>query len=262
MAVAGISLDINADELKRLRENIQKFFPKKEAAEVLGQAIGRALAPALVRLRENTPLGPTGNLRRAADMKVVEYANNGVAVGILGYRRATTPAADSSAAGGSVKAGPERGYHQWWLEYGTQQRVVSKLADNPYRRKAHQRRMKSGKVATIREHIVSGQNSYIASSFNRLGPFKIKGRTEGGDGKNVQTDPPYQRAFFKKSRDPIVIPAMQPGGLGEPPLQKTWREYEGKVSDSISRELRISLEAAWETLRFRVIGSVTGTDTL
>ena len=262
MAVAGITLNINADELRSLRENIQKFFSKAEAAEVLGQAIGRALAPALVRLRENTPLGPTGNLRRAADMKVVEYPDNGIAVGVLGYRRAKTPARDPSAAGGTVQAGPERGYHQWWLEYGTQQRVVSKLSNNPYRRKSHQRRMRSGKVVTVRDHIVSGQNAYIASSFNRLGPFKIKGRTEGGDGRRVQTDPAYPRAYFKKSKDPIVIPAMQPGGLGEPPLQKTWREYEGKVADSISRELRISLEAAWEALRFRAIGSVTGTDTL
>lgn len=262
MAVAGIRLDINADELKGLRENIQQFFPRKEAAEVLGQAIERALAPALVRLRENTPLGPTGNLRRAADMKVIEYPNNGVAVGILGYRRAKS-AGGSSAAGGSVQTGPDRGYHQWWLEYGTQQRVVDKFSDTPYRRQAHQRRMKSGKVVTVRDHIVSGQNAYIASSFNRLGPFKIKSRQEGGDGRRLQTEPQYPRAFFKKSKDPVRIPAMQPGGTGgRPPLQSTWNEYQGKVADSISRELRISLEQAWEALRLRVSGSVTGTETL
>ena len=60
MAVAGIQLNINTDELRSLRDNIRAFFPRAEAAEVLGEAIEKAIWPAYLRLREVTPVGPTG----------------------------------------------------------------------------------------------------------------------------------------------------------------------------------------------------------
>ena len=185
--------------------------------------------------------------------KVVTYKRNGGAVGLIGYNRAGV-GSTTSAAGGTVQAGPDRAFHQWWLEYGTNQRVVAKLSNKPYQRKAHQRTMKSGKVASVRAHQVSGQNAYIASSFNRLGPFQM---VKTFDGK-MATDPAYPNAFFKKSKNPIVIPAMNPGGLGEPPVQKTWREYQGKVAERLTSELRISLERALDSLTYTSTGSVTG----
>jgi hypothetical protein len=174
-------------------------------------------------------------------------------VGLIGYNRAGV-GKSSSAAGGTVQAGPDRAFHQWWLEYGTNQRVVAKLSNKPYQRKAHQRTMKSGKVASIKAHQVSGQNAYIASSYNKLGPFTMANGTDG----RVQTDPAYPKAFFRKSKTPIVIPAMNPGGSGEPPVQKTWREYQGKVAERLTSELRISLERAVESLTYTSTGSVTG----
>ena len=185
-------------------------------------------------------------------MKIVKYKNSGVAVGLIGYNRAGV-GKSSSAAGGTVQAGPDRAFHQWWLEYGTNQRVVAKLSNKPYQRKAHQRTMKSGKVASIKAHQVSGQNAYIASSYNKLGPFTM---AKGADGR-VQTDPAYPKAFFRKSKTPIVIPAMNPGGSGEPPVQKTWREYQGKVAERLTSEMRISLERAVEALTYTSTGSVT-----
>ena len=260
MAVAGVNLSLDTSELLRLQESLGKVFDNAGLAETLAEALDKALFPAMSRLRENTPVGPTGNLKRAVNMKIVKYKNSGVAVGLIGYNRAGV-GKSSSAAGGTVQAGPDRAFHQWWLEFGTKQRVIAKLSNKPYQRKAHQRTMKSGKVASIKAHQVSGQNAYIASSYSELGQFKMMKTPRpprGESGHRVQTDPAYPNAFFRKSKNPIVIPAMNPGGSGEPPLRKTWREYQGKVAERLTSELRISLERALDALTYTSTGSVTG----
>jgi hypothetical protein len=253
MAVAGVNLSLDTSELLRLQESLGKVFTPEGLAATLGSAIEKALEPAKLRLRENTPAGPTGNLKRAVNMKVVEYPKSGVAVGLLGYNRAGN-GKSTSAAGGTVQTGPDRAFHQWWLEFGTKQRVIAKLSNKKYQRKGHQRTMKSGKVVSIKAHEVKGQNAYIASSYIKLGPFKMA----KGTGGRVQTDPAYPKAFFRKSKTPIVIPAMNPGGSGEPPLRKTWNEYQGKVAERLTSELRISLERALDALTYTSTGSVTG----
>ena len=260
MAVAGVSLSLDTSELLRLQESLGKVFDNAGLAVTLADALDKALFPAMRRLRENTPAGPTGNLKRAVNMKIVPHKNSGVAVGLIGYNRAAV-GKSTSAAGGTVQAGPDRAFHQWWLEFGTKQRVIAKLSNKPYQRKAHQRTMKSGKVASIKAHQVSGQNAYIASSYSELGQFKMMKTPRvprGESGQRVQTDPAYPKAFFRKSKTPIVIPAMNPGGSGEPPLRKTWREYQGKVAERLTSELRISLERALEALTYTSTGSVTG----
>ena len=267
MAVAGIQLSINTEELRSLRDNIQAFFPKAEAAEVLGNAIEKAILPMYLRLREVTPVGPTGNLKRAVAQKVVKYKNTGVAVGLVGYQRAGV-GGSTSAAGGTVRIGPDRGFHQWWLEFGTQQRRVGKFSNEPYQRKSPTKpfvRVRNGRQETVRGkgvvHWVSGQNAYIASSFNRLGPFKVLKDT-GGQGR-VQTDPEYPRAFFKKSKTPITIPAMPVGGdSGRPPVQTAFTQTQAQLAEYLQRELSLSLAEAWAALRVRDSGSITGTDTL
>jgi hypothetical protein len=269
MAVAGIQLNINTEELRGLAANLRAFFPKADAANVLGDAIEKAIWPAYLRLREVTPVGPTGNLKRAVSYKIVKYKQSGVAVGLIGYQRAGQGDA-RSAAGGTVLAGPDRAFHQWWLEFGTRQRRVGKFSNTPYQRKSptkpftRRRRTPSGVVTeTVRGkgvvHWVSGQNAYIASSFNRLGPFKFDKQEKG----RVQTDPAYPRAFFKKSKTPIVIPAMPVGGeKGQPPVQTAWNQTQGQVAEYLQRELSLSLGEAWAALRFRESGSITGQDTL
>jgi hypothetical protein len=272
MAVAGIQLSINTDELRSLRDNIKAFFPKADAADVLGDAIEKAIYPMYQRLREVTPVGPTGNLKRAVAQKVVKYRNTGVAVGIVGYQRAGA-GASASAAGGSVRAGPDRGFHQWWLEFGTQVRRVGKYSNTPYQRTSPTRpftRVRNGRQETVRGkgvvHWVSGQNAYIASSFNRLGDFDMVPTPRpprGGPGHRVQTEPAYPRAFFKKSKTPIVIPAMPAGGTsGRPPVLTAFNDTQSRVAEYLQRELSLSLGEAWAALRVRDSGSITGTDTL
>jgi hypothetical protein len=272
MAVAGIQLNINTDELRSLRDNIQSFFPKAQAAEVLGEAIEKAIWPAYLRLREVTPVGPTGNLKRAVNYKIVKYKQSGVAVGLIGYNRAGAGDA-SSAAGGSVLAGPDRAFHQWWLEFGTKERRITQAKARSYQRRSPTKpfvrtRKRNGKVITetvrgrgVLHDVDELKPTYIASSFNRLGPFKILGGI-GGDGR-VQTDPAYPKAFFRKSSQPIVIPAMPAGGeSGRPPVQTAWDQTQAQVAEYLQRELSLTLGQAWAALRFRNEGSVTGTDTL
>ncbi len=268
MAVAGIKLNINTAELSSLRQSIQRFFPNKQAAEVLAPIIRKAIKPTVNYLRYITPVGPTGNLKRAVSSKVVTYKQDGVAVGIVGYTRAAK-GSSISAAGGSVRAGKDRAFHQWLVEFGTDERKITRAKPRVYARKSPTKpfaRRRNGNWEMVMGkgvlHLVEERTpTYIASSFNKLGPFSII-KSAGRDGR-VETDPAYPKAFFRKSKTPIIIPEMPAGGsTGNPPLRTAWEQTQSVVADSLRRDLALTLEQAWESLRFRGSGSVNTTDTL
>lgn len=253
MAVAGVNLSLDASELLKLQASLGKVFDNAGLSDILGDALERALDKPLMRLRENTPIGPTGNLKRAANIKVVRYKKDGNAVGLLGYNREGRGDSKAIAQEGTVRLGPDRAFHQWLVEFGTKQRPIKSIANKPYQRKAHTRRMKSGKVAAVSAHTVkAGQGAMIASSLGSRGPFTIT-----KNGRGIQTP---KGTFFKKGKkgESLVLPAMQPGGLSEPPLRKTWQEYQGKVAQRLTQELRISLERALQSLAFSSTGTVDG----
>jgi hypothetical protein len=277
MAVAGAKISVEFPELEKLRAGIRNLGDKAAAAQLLGDALYKAVYPAFLRLGEVTPIGPTRNLREAADLKVVTYARSGAAVALFGYRRAGD-GPKQSAQGGTIQAGPDRAFHQWWLEFGTKQRVISEptppkryfrssYVKGGFLRKEHTR-IRNGKPVRVRAHpvtahAVSAHNvtemkpSYFASSFSELGPFEIQ-KIRGQRGK-FTTNPPIPKAFFKRSSTPIILPAMRPGGqAGLPPVQTAWNQTKGLVAERLQSELRISLEAAVKTLVFRGSGSITG----
>lgn len=252
MAVAGINLSLDSSELLKLQASLGKVFDNAGLADILGDALEKALFPAQLRLRENTPAGPTGNLKRAVNTKIVRYKRDGNAVGLLGYNRAGKGDSKEIAQPGTVRLGPDRAFHQWLVEFGTKDRPVKTIAEKKYQRRAHTRTMKSGKVAQINEHTVKGQGAMIASSLGSRGPFAI---TKNGRGLSTP-----KGTFFKKGKkgETLVINAMQAGGYSEPPLRKTWNEYQGKVAATLQQELRISLERALDSLTYSSTGSVTG----
>ena len=221
----GIELSLDTANLTELANKLGEVFADKTVrAGIVAEAMKKAVKPVEARLRALTPVGPTGNLREAVKAEVRRYNNSGNAVGVVGYNQAGR-ARSRSAAGGRVRRGPDRAFHQWWLEDGTQDRVISKLSNTPYARKGHTRRTRSGTTTTVRPHQVSGQNAYIASSFNRLGPFKVRPTPRVPEGQSVRTDPEYPQAFFKKSAQPIRIAGMTPGGRsGRPPLATAWAQ--------------------------------------
>lgn len=252
MAVAGVNLSLDSSELLKLQASLGKVFDNAGLADILGDALEKALFPAQLRLRENTPAGPTGNLKRAVNTKIVRYKRDGNAVGLLGYNRSGKGDSKEIAQAGTVRLGPDRAFHQWLVEFGTKDRPIKTIANKQYQRRAHTRTMKSGKVAQINEHTVkAGQGAMIASSLGSRGPFAI---TKNGRGLSTQ-----KGTFFKKGKkgETLVINAMQAGGYSEPPLRKTWNEYQGKVAATLQQELRISLERALDSLTYSSTGSVT-----
>ena len=241
--MAGIIVKANIDKLTELRDRL-KDFPDKVASQMLAAALRKAIKPAETALRAVAPQGPTGNLRAAVNTKVKQYTKDGNAVGLVGFNQAGK-GASRSAGGGSVGSGKDRAFHQWFVEFGTQQRRVSKFSNTPYQRKS-----KKGIV-----HWVSGQNAYIASSFNRLGPFRLVKNASG----RVETDPAYQQAFFKKSKQPIVISAMPRGGrAGSPPVEAAWRSSQGEVAQILRDELSISIDAALAAVSMFMEKTVSG----
>lgn len=261
MAVAGIKITADFPELKALGDGIRRLGDKKFTAQALKDALEKAIFPAYMRLREVSPVGPTGNLKRAATYVAKAYPKDGSAVGLIGYKRSGKESA-SSAQGGTVQAGPDRAYHQWWLEFGTQQRVIAKLSNKPYQRKSPTTpftRVRNGRQETVVGkgvvHSVSGQNAYIASSYNRLGPFEF---VKAG-GRRIQTDPPYPNAFFKKSRTPIVIAPTPAGGVARrPPVRAAFDDTQGQVAFILTQELQISLQRAIDALVLRDQGTISG----
>lgn len=258
--MAFIKITIDQQELRNMQEDLARLFPTNDRARILGTIMRKAIKPALDKLREVTPVGPTGNLALAASSKVVTYSRDGVAVGLIGYQRAGREPS-VSAGGGSVRRGRDRAFHQWWLEQGTQPRIVAKFSNKPYGRRGHLRRVPGKPAVEVRPHMVSGQNAYIASSFNKLGPFKMQATPRvprGEEGQRVQTDPAYPRAFFKKSKNPIVIPPMTPGGRsGRPPVETAFRESQQVVAEILQRELRITLEEAISTISRSIQGTIS-----
>ena len=251
--MAFISITVDSTDLKQKTEQLRNLFGqdgRAGLAATLEAALEKAIWPAYLRLREVTPVGPTGNLKRAAHYKTVPYPKSGAAVGLIGYRQSQRERGTATA--GSVRIGKERGFHQWWLEFGTKERVVTKLSDKPYQRKAHTRRMKSGKVANISGHQVKGQGAVIASSLAARGPFDIN-----RDGSKSQ---PY--AFFmkgKKGQGAIRLPGVRPGGLaGRPPVQTAFEQTKNQVAEILRRELSISIEAAISKITQSSTGTISG----
>jgi hypothetical protein len=259
MAVAGIGISVEFTELERIRRDLLALGRPRATSTLLGDALKKAIVPAYQRLQQVTPQGPTGNLLRAATTKIKTYPNDGGAVALVGYERSGV-GSSQSAQGGTVRAGKDRAFHQWWLEFGTKPRQINRKSTTPYGRRGHTRRLPGRPAVEVRPHIVkAGQNQYIASSFNRLGPFRTLETPRDDENRRVATEPGYPKAFFRASSVPFQIPPTPPGGVaGKPPVQTAFEDSSGQMAAILQEELAISLSRAWNALVLRDSGSVTG----
>ena len=89
-------------KMSRLPPSIQKKY--------LGAAVKKAASEELKEIRQLTPKGPTGNLRRSVGFMLDKKKRAVTVTGVLGYRR-----------GGQDKS--KLGYHAWWIEEGVKDRV-------------------------------------------------------------------------------------------------------------------------------------------
>jgi hypothetical protein len=253
----GAQIRVEFTDLAPIREAL-KQFPLQIQSKIVGQAVRKAIKPALSRLRAIVPVGPTGNLKAAVTSAVREYPKNGTAVGLVGYRAAGR-APSGSAAGGSVQSGKDRAFHQGFIEFGTKERKVPKsgqAANKKYQRQPYQRVGKSGTRHTVSGHVVSRQGGFIASSFNRLGPFKID-KTGQPKNNRVTSSPRYPGAFFRKFSTTKPIPGTPVGGrAGTPPVKTAFESTQGEMGSILAAELGLRIEEALKAVTS--LGKPTG----
>jgi hypothetical protein len=215
--MAGFTgVKIEFPELHELRKQLRQF-PSNLAAKHLGAALRKASKPGLTALRaevRTNQKGPTGNLRRAIVTKVKTYKKTGNAVALVGFTKAGT--GKQTPTGGSVKKGKDRAFHAGFLEFGTNPRYTKKS---------------------------------IASSYNKLGPFKIKPVAKRGKfagQARVQTTPKLPKAFFKRA------PAGQKVYLGrtqpEKPIATSFRKAAGSIRSELKAGMATAIEKAGKDL--------------
>jgi hypothetical protein len=164
-------------------------------------AVKRGADITLKELETLTPLGPTGNLRRAAAIKSITYSS-GTVVAVVGYRRAGSAA--STSDGGGVRIGPDRAFHQYWIEEGTANR-----------------KLKNGSVASNLTSFGVGGNSYFAS--------RAKGGKAGWAGAVV--------VFRPKDGELGSV-------TGQHPMKRAFEQTGEQAAAAIEEELAIALTAA------------------
>lgn len=200
---------IEGPDLYEIREEFKKL-PKNIAARVIGAGLKRAAKPGETALKQLTPRGPTGNLQRAIKTIVKRYPQDGAAVALVGYVKAGT-GKSRSAAGGTVKKGSDRAFHQFWLEFGTKERYTK----GP-----------------------SPRGGYVASSYKRLGPFSIRVTKQGKNKGKMKTSPAYPKAFFKKSATPVYLRET----TAQHPVKTAYERSKGAISANLNAEMRKALE--------------------
>ena len=91
-----------------------KELPRHVAAKVIGAGLKRASAPMLAALKDVTPKGPTGNLRRSIKTVVKKYPRTGAAVAISVSKKLAPEEASPPAEGPSRKDQTERSISFGW----------------------------------------------------------------------------------------------------------------------------------------------------
>lgn len=118
----GIRITADLPGLEQVRSELLKFGTNM-SAKYTAAALKRAAESGgtLQALKDNTPKGSTGNLRRAAAIKTKRYARTGIGLAIVGYKsgRKMNEPFDPT----------KQGYHQGLVEFGTKQRYRKSKVD-------------------------------------------------------------------------------------------------------------------------------------
>jgi HK97 gp10 family phage protein len=111
----GIRITVGIPGLEEIR-NAFLSLPNNLAAKHMAAGLRRAAEKGgtLQALKNNTPRGPTGNLRRSIAIKSKRYPRTGVGLVILGFK--------SGRKMNEPYDNTKLGYHQGLVEFGTKQR--------------------------------------------------------------------------------------------------------------------------------------------
>ena len=120
MARPAVTLEF--PDLPGLAEQFRQL-PKSLAAAAIGAGVKRAMKPAEEELKRQTPVGPTGNLKRGIATKAKRYPKTGSAVAIVGFRKSGTGKPPKEGTKRRNKAS-DKTQHQFLVEYGSKPRVT------------------------------------------------------------------------------------------------------------------------------------------
>jgi len=206
---------IEFPEIKQIRLKLQARFAPRIRAKFLGAALRKATQPGVRMLKSTTRASHkrvSGNLLRSVTSVIRRYPKTGNAVGIVGYQKAGTGKATPTA--GTIQKGKDRAFHAGLIVFGTKDRRAK---------------------------------GAIASSYNKRGPFTIKGQAKRGKhagSTRVRTVPKFPKAFFKRApagrkvflgrvigSDPIAAALRQ----AAPEIRRVLRE---QMSDVVERAAR------------------------
>jgi len=152
--------------LKQLAEDLRaKLGDGKRADNVFNThmvaAIKAALKPGVELLKNNTPKGPTGNLKKSVKAVSRNYKKDRVWFGAVGY---SASGGKSKIAKAGYRTGSELGYHQGLVEFGTKARK---------------------------------SQGRIASSIGRFTSLTVRNMKRSGE---LRTTPKPPKGFFKSAR--------------------------------------------------------------
>lgn len=120
--MARPAMTLEFPDLPGLAEQFRQL-PKSLASAAIGAAVKRALKPAEEELKRQTPVGPTGNLKRGIATKAKRYPKTGSAVAIVGFRKSGTGKPPKEGTKRRNKAS-DKTQHQFLVEYGSKPRVT------------------------------------------------------------------------------------------------------------------------------------------
>jgi len=120
MARPGISFEF--PDIPGLADKF-RALPASLASAAIGTAVKKALQPAQEKLKQITPVGPTGNLKRGIATKAKRYPKTKAAVAIVGYRK---PNSSKPPKSGTKRRNrpADKTQHQFLVEFGTKPRLT------------------------------------------------------------------------------------------------------------------------------------------
>lgn len=121
-----VGMTFEFPDLPGLAEQFRQL-PKSLASAAIGAGVKRAMKPAQDALKQITPVGPTGNLKRGVATKAKRYPKTGAAVAVVGYRKAGSKGPPKESVKRRNKAA-DKTQHQFLVEYGSKQRFTKKGA--------------------------------------------------------------------------------------------------------------------------------------
>lgn len=199
----GVDITVDFPELSQIKKAFSEL-PGNIAAKYMAAALGKAITPGYTALKQLTPKGPTGNLRRAIRKKTKRYTKKGTGVALVGYTAAPRKKAETLK-------GNEKGSHQGFLEFGTKERKTK---------------------------------GRIASSFARSGPVKVVMAKRAKTVKTNPKPPKGFVKAAAGGGNVSLGAFPVGGKSGVPPVKTAFERTKTQISGLLTKEMTMALNNA------------------